>query len=246
MSNFNFLSPDSRSWSFDERANGYARGEGVAVIVLKRLSDALRDGDTIRAVIQNTAINQDGRTPGITQPSQEAQVDLIRTAYQQVGADMKSTRYFEAHGTGTLVGDPIEARAIGKAFASSRTEDDPLYVGAVKANIGHLEGCSGLASVIKTILVLERGIIPPIAGFETLNHNIDSHELRLHVSTATSATSDSGPNLSVSKRKVAMAQRRSASSLCKYQLNHRRKRSTANIPGELFWFWRNKCSRFTG
>ncbi len=182
MSSFNFLSPDSRCWSFDQRANGYARGEGTAVIVVKRLVDALRDGDTIRTVIRNTGSNQDGRTPGITQPSQKAQIDLIERTYKQANIDMEPTRFFEAHGTGTKVGDPIEANAIGTAFAHCRNANDPLYIGALKANIGHLEGCSGLAGIIKTVLVLEKGVIPPIAGFESLNHQIDKDKLHLHVS----------------------------------------------------------------
>ena len=101
LSNLNFLSHDSRSYSFDHRANGYSRGEGIGVVVIKRLSDALRDGDTIRAVIRSTAANQDGRTPGITVPSGTAQSDLIRETYRMGGLDMSPTRFFEAHGTGT-------------------------------------------------------------------------------------------------------------------------------------------------
>jgi acyl transferase domain-containing protein len=182
MSDFNFLSPDSRCWSFDKRANGYARGEGSAVILLKRLDDALRNGDTIRAVIHNTGSNQDGRTLGITQPSEEAQIDLIKQTYQRAGIHMAPTRFFEAHATGTPVGDPVEGNAIGTAFREYRSEHEPLYIGAVKANIGHLEGCSGLAGIIKAILVLEKGIIPPIAGFESLNDRIDAKKLHLHVS----------------------------------------------------------------
>lgn len=181
MSSFNFLSPDSRSWSFDNRANGYARGEGTAVIVIKRLEDALRDGDTVRAVIRNTGSNQHGRTPAITQPNQEAQVDLIERTYKQAGIDMEPTRFFEAHGTGTRVGDPVEANAIGTAFRHCRSAHDPLFIGAVKANIGHLEGCSGLAGIIKTILVLEKGVIPPIAGLDSLNELIDAEGMHLKV-----------------------------------------------------------------
>lgn len=181
MSDFNFLSQDSRCWSFDKRANGYARGEGSAVIVLKRLDVALRDGDTIRTVIRNTGSNQDGRTPGITQPSKDAQIDLIKQTYQHASIDMAPTRFFEAHATGTPVGDPVEGNAIGTAFRKYRSKEDPLYIGAVKANIGHLEGCSGLAGIIKATLVLEKGIIPPIAGFESLNDRIDAKSLHLHV-----------------------------------------------------------------
>lgn len=182
MTDFNFLSTDSRSWSFDSRANGYARGEGHAVLIVKRLSDALQNNDTIRAIIRNTSSNQDGRTPGITQPNGDSQAALIRQAYQQAGLDMAPTRFFEAHGTGTPVGDPIEANAIGTAFCQYRSSQDPLYIGAVKANIGHLEGCSGLAGVIKAILVIENGIIPPIAGFTSPNPKIQADKFHLHVS----------------------------------------------------------------
>lgn len=181
MSDFNFLSRDSHCWSFDERANGYARGEGFTVLVVKRLRDALRNGDTIRAIIRNTGTNQDGRTPGITQPNGEAQADLIQRTYTQASIDIEPTRFFEAHATGTSVGDPIEGNAIGKAFGKFRARDDPLYIGAVKANIGHLEGASGLAGVVKTVLVLERGLIPPIANLQASNPKIDAERLHLHV-----------------------------------------------------------------
>ncbi|KAI0553284.1 lovastatin nonaketide synthase [Xylaria curta] len=184
MSDFNFLSRDSRCWSFDQRANGYARGEGIAMLVIKRLNDALRDGNTIRAIIRNTGSNQDGNTPGITQPSREAQIRLIESTYRRANIDMGPTRFFEAHATGTPVGDPIEGNAIGTVFQKYRTADDPLYIGAIKANIGHLEGCSGLAGVIKSVLVLEKGVIPPIAGFNSLNSRIDSHSLHLRFPTS--------------------------------------------------------------
>jgi acyl transferase domain-containing protein len=128
MSNIGFLSPDSRCKSFDHRANGYARGEGVGVMIVKRLSDAIRDGNTIRAVIRSTGANEDGRTPGITQPSRQAQERLIRETYRRAGLSLAHTRYFEAHGTGTAIGDPREAQAIGSAFQKYRTLDDPVYV----------------------------------------------------------------------------------------------------------------------
>ncbi|RAK93462.1 putative polyketide synthase [Aspergillus costaricaensis CBS 115574] len=180
MSSSSLLSPDGRCWSFDERGNGYARGEGMAVMVIKRVEDALQDGDTIRAVIRNTGSNQDGKTPAITQPSLESQVTLIERTYQQAGLSMEPTRFFEAHGTGTAIGDPTEANSIGHAFRHCRSKSDPIYVGAVKANVGHLEGASGMASVIKALLVLENGVIPPIAGLETLNPRINADQLGLH------------------------------------------------------------------
>ncbi|RDL35202.1 uncharacterized protein BP5553_07133 [Venustampulla echinocandica] len=173
LTNLNMLSHDGRSFAFDSRANGYARGEGFGVVILKRLEDAIADGDTIRGVIRSTGCNQDGRTPGITQPSSVAQEALIRETYRKAGLSMTMTRFCEAHGTGTALGDPIEAMAVGCAFKDSRTSKDPLIVGALKSNIGHLEGASGIAGLIKTIMVLEKGIIPPNAGFENLNRKID-------------------------------------------------------------------------
>lgn len=128
LSNMNLLSPDNQCFTFDSRANGYARGEGFGVIVLKRLSDALRDNDVIRAVIRSTSSNQDGYTPGITQPSGDAQAALIKETYKKAGLAMNETKFFEAHGTGTAIGDPIETNAIGEAFRHSRALDDPLYV----------------------------------------------------------------------------------------------------------------------
>ncbi|KAL9074826.1 MAG: hypothetical protein Q9161_001964 [Pseudevernia consocians] len=175
----NFISPDSRCFSFDDRANGYGRGEGVGVLVLKRLGDALNDGDTIRAVVCSTGSNQDGRTPGITQPSRDAQELLIKETYQKARLDMRATRYVEAHGTGTVIGDPIEASAIGRAFHEYRSPEDPMYIGAVKSNVGHLEGGSGVAGIIKTIMVLESGIIPPNANFEQMNPGIDAEFLKI-------------------------------------------------------------------
>ncbi|CAL5866784.1 uncharacterized protein PFLUO_LOCUS994 [Penicillium psychrofluorescens] len=179
LSSLKFISPDSRCHSFDAKGNGYAKGDGFGVLVLKRLGDAVADGDVIRAVIRGTATNQDGHTPNMSQPSLVAQERLIRTAYQDAGLDFKETRLFEAHGPGTLMGDPIEANAIRNVFQKEWRPDDPLYIGSVKANIGHLEATAGLASVIKMILCLERGIIPPIAGFENLNPQISSKEWNL-------------------------------------------------------------------
>ncbi|KAI0198779.1 putative polyketide synthase [Astrocystis sublimbata] len=173
LTNLNFLSPDGRCYSFDHRANGYGRGEGIGVIVLKRLADAVRDGNTIRAVIRSTGSNEDGRTQGITQPSSAAQERLICETYRRAGLSMAHTRFFEAHGTGTPLGDPLEARAIGRAFREHRTETDPMYIGAIKSNIGHLEGASGIAGVIKAVLALEKGLIPPNTNFEQLNPKIE-------------------------------------------------------------------------
>lgn len=181
LSNGDFLSPDGRCYSFDDRANGYARGEAIVSMVVKPIRDAVRDGDMIRAVIRATGSNQDGRTPVISQPSAQRQVDLMRHVYQKAGLDLTPVRYVEAHGTGTRVGDPIEMEALGRVFGPYRSAAEPLYVGSVKANIGHCEGSAGLAGVLKAILVLERGIIPPNALFQRLNPDIDAERYHLAV-----------------------------------------------------------------
>ncbi|RAQ99355.1 KR domain-containing protein [Stemphylium lycopersici] len=179
LDNGGFLSPDGISYSFDHRANGYARGEGFGFTLLKPLRTAIRDGDMIRAVVRATGVNQDGRSPTITQPSPAAQIDLIRKTYEKGGLDLATTRYVEAHGTGTPIGDPIEAAAIGEVFRDYRDSNHPLFVGSVKSNIGHLEGASGLAGILKTILILERGCILPNAWTEKVNPAIDTESLHI-------------------------------------------------------------------
>ncbi|KAJ5730275.1 Acyl transferase/acyl hydrolase/lysophospholipase [Penicillium malachiteum] len=174
MSHHGLLGSQGRCFSFDSRAEGYARGEGVGTVVLKPLSSAIRDGDTIRAVIRETGVNQDGRTSGITVPSSEAQERLIRKVYWRAGLNMEQTRFVEAHGTGTSTGDPIEAGALAKAFKCRR--DTPLYIGTIKSTIGHLEGGSGVASLIKSILILESGIIPPNFDIQKINPKVPAEE----------------------------------------------------------------------
>ncbi|KAJ5287311.1 polyketide synthase [Penicillium angulare] len=181
LSNQNFLSPDSLCYSFDHRANGYARGEGVIAFVLKPIFAAVQSGDMIRAIIRSTASNQDGHSPVLTQPSLQAQEELIRHVYKRAKLSFHETRYVEAHGTGTPVGDPIEAKAIGRVFRKFRSSQSPLYVGSIKANIGHLEGASGLASLLKAILILERGIIPPQALMEKVNPAIDAEFFAIEI-----------------------------------------------------------------
>ncbi|KAI0138627.1 putative polyketide synthase [Hypoxylon sp. NC0597] len=178
LSSLGFLSPDGVCHSFDARANGYGRGEGFGTLIIKGLNAAVRDGDTIRAVIRAIGTNQNGHT-NLAQPNKEMQTQLIQDTYRKADLDMSQTRFFEAHGTGTAAGDPLEASAIGDAFRPRRDSSNPLIVGALKANIGHLEGAAGVAGVIKTILVLETGIIPPIADLNELNENIDTEFLNL-------------------------------------------------------------------
>lgn len=157
--------------AFDSRAEGYGLGEGVGTIILKPLSAAIRDGDTIRALVRGTGLGHDGRTPGMTYPSATAQESLIRKTYIASGLDPNHTVYSESHGTGTQAGDFTECTAIAAAFETEQ-RDSPFYVGAVKPNIGHLEGGSGIASVIKSVLILESGVIPPNATLEEINPKI--------------------------------------------------------------------------
>ncbi|KAL8947346.1 MAG: hypothetical protein Q9222_006365 [Ikaeria aurantiellina] len=176
MSDLSLLPPNGISYAFDHRANGYSRGEGLGLVVLKPLLKALEDGDTIRAIIRATGSNQDGRTPGITQPDVDAQIACIRNTYRSAGLSPRLTRFFEAHGTGTALGDPIEVRAINEIFGKYRSPDAKLVIGALKSNIGHLEGASGIAGFIKTIRALESGIIPRNIWFHRPNPQIPLDE----------------------------------------------------------------------
>lgn len=186
-----------KSFTYDSRGTGYGRGEGVVSLVLKTLDDAIRDGDSIRAVIRNTGINQDGKTNGITFPSLDAQAQLIEDVYKAVGLDPAQTAYVEAHGTGTAAGDPVEAEAIARTLAINRARDDPLLVGSVKTNVGHLEAASGLTGLVKTIYALENGVIPPNINFETPNKDIPLEEWKLKVSHAQLFLSSSGSDVAL-------------------------------------------------
>ncbi|PYH93170.1 ketoacyl-synt-domain-containing protein, partial [Aspergillus ellipticus CBS 707.79] len=177
------LSPDGRSYPFDAGAGGYGRGEGCACLVLKRSDNALQTGDPIRAIIRNSGVNSDGHTPGITFPNGEAQESLIRQTYKKAGLDPRDTILMEAHGTGTKTGDPIEARVIHRVFQENRDSRIPQYLVSAKGNIGHLEGASGLASVIKAVLSIEKGIIPPNSAFKTPNPHIPLDEWKLRIPT---------------------------------------------------------------
>lgn len=181
LSNMGFLGEQGRCYSWDHRSGGYGRGEGVATLVLKRLDAALRDGDFVHAVIRESALNQDGKTSTITSPSLQAQQKLIEECYRRAGLDISQTGYVEAHMTGTATGDPIEAEAIARTFAKDRPQNDPVFVGSVKTNIGHAEGVSGLAAIIKTVFALQKRLIPPNLNYEKPNPRIPLGEWKVQV-----------------------------------------------------------------
>ncbi|MGJ4998747.1 type I polyketide synthase [Bradyrhizobium sp. HKCCYLS3077] len=173
------LSPRGRCRTFDAGADGYVRGEGCGVVVLKRLADAEADGDTILGIIRGSAVNQDGASGGLTVPSGAAQEAVMREALGRAGLAASDVAYVEAHGTGTPLGDPIELRAIGRVYATERAT--PLLVGSLKTNFGHLEAAAGVAGLIKTLLSLQHGVVPPHLHFEVPNPNIDWHHYQLAV-----------------------------------------------------------------
>ncbi|OTB04503.1 hypothetical protein M426DRAFT_261766 [Hypoxylon sp. CI-4A] len=178
-------SPTGRCYAFDARADGYVAAEAVNTILIKRVSDAVRDGDPIRAIIRGTAANSSGRTPGIAMPDSLAQAAVIRDAYRNAGipiAELSQTGYVECHGTGTRAGDPIEAKGVASVFQKTRSPQDPLIIGSIKSNIGHSEAAAGISSIIKVILAIENEVIPGTATFESPNPNIDLEALRLKVS----------------------------------------------------------------
>ena len=186
------LAFDGRCKTFDASADGYVRGEGCAMIALKRFSDAQRAGDHILALIRGSAINQDGRSGGITAPNGPAQVAVIRKALEDAGIDAESVGYVEAHGTATQLGDPIEAQALGDVFGRRSITDQFLAVGTIKTNIGHLEAAAGLAGLIKTALVLQKGVIPPSLHLKQVNPHIPLKELGLTIPIAVTPWPD-GP-----------------------------------------------------
>ncbi|MFG1879080.1 type I polyketide synthase [Sphaerisporangium sp. NPDC049003] len=181
---FGGLSPDGRCFTFDARANGYVRGEGGGLVLLKPLSRALADGDTVHAVIRGGAVNSDGATDGLTVPSDRAQEEVVRLAVSRSGIDPAAVQFVELHGTGTKVGDPVEARALGAALGAARPPGRPLVVGSVKTNIGHLEGAAGIAGLLKAVLSIRHREIPPNLNFETPNPGIDLDALNLRVADA--------------------------------------------------------------
>ena len=159
------LSPEGKCKAFDAGANGFVRGEGAGMVLLKKLSDAMADGDPIHAVIMGSAVNSDGHTNGISLPSPAAQANLVHDACVIAGIAPAQIGYVEAHGTGTAVGDPIEAHALAEALCAERTAGEPLIIGSVKTNLGHLETASGVAGLVKAALVLKHGRIPASLHF---------------------------------------------------------------------------------
>ena len=163
------LSPDGQCRTFDAAANGYVRGEGAGAVLLKPLSQAIADNDPIYAVIRGTGVNQDGHTHGLTVPSQEQQEALLRQVYGQANIAPEQVLYIEAHGTGTPVGDPIEANAIGNVLGTPRADGSELRVGSVKTNIGHLESASGMAGLIKAAMSIKHRRLAPNRNYTEPN-----------------------------------------------------------------------------
>ncbi|HEX4954984.1 MAG TPA: SDR family NAD(P)-dependent oxidoreductase [Thermoanaerobaculia bacterium] len=178
------LADDGRCKTFDAAADGYVRGEGAGVVVLKRLSDARRDGDHVHAVIRGSAVNQDGLSNGLTAPNAQAQKALVREALAAARLVAEDIAYVEAHGTGTSLGDPIEAQALAASLCAGRSPDRPLWIGSLKTNLGHLEAGAGIAGLIKLVLSVERGLIPPHLHFRTPSPHITWDQVPLAVPTA--------------------------------------------------------------
>ena len=175
------LAPDGRIKSFSQDADGYARSEGGGILVLKRLGDARRDGDEILAVIAGSAVNHDGRSNGMLAPNPDAQAEVLRKAYKDAGINPRDVDYIEAHGTGTILGDPIEADALGRVIGRGRTAEQPALLGAVKSNVGHLESAAGAASLAKMALALKNDKIPPSINYSGPNPYIDFDAVHLKV-----------------------------------------------------------------
>jgi amino acid adenylation domain-containing protein len=184
MSRFGAMAPDGRSKAFDARANGYVRGEGAGVVVLQPLSAALAAGNRIYCVVRGSAVNNDGFSNGLTAPNPRAQEDVLREAYARAGVSPQQVHYVEAHGTGTILGDPIEANALGRVLGAERTVGQPLVIGSVKTNIGHLEAAAGVAGLIKVVLAMQHRAIPANLHFLSPNPHIAFDALRLRVPTA--------------------------------------------------------------
>jgi acyl transferase domain-containing protein/NADPH:quinone reductase-like Zn-dependent oxidoreductase len=184
LTRFGGLSPDGACYTFDARANGYARGEGGAAVMLKPLGRALADGDHVYCVIRGSAVNNDGATPALTVPSRAAQAAVLRRACERAQVAPAEVQYVELHGTGTPVGDPVEAAALGEVFGPTRPAGGPLLVGSAKTNVGHLEGAAGIVGLVKVALSIAHRELPPSLNFATPNPRIDLDRLKLRIQTA--------------------------------------------------------------
>ena len=189
LSKAKMMSSDGRCKAFAADADGFVRSEGVGVLVLKRLADAQADGDPILAVIRGTAINQDGRSNGLTAPNGPSQVSVIRAALADAGLEPAEVSYVETHGTGTSLGDPIEAQALGAAYGAGHSKNNPLMIGSVKTNMGHLESAAGVAGLIKLILAVQHGEIPPHLHLKELSPHIPWEDLPITIPTTRTAWS---------------------------------------------------------
>ena len=189
------LSPQGHSRAFDASADGYLRGEGCGVVTLRRLSDAQRDGDEVLAVIRGSAITHNGFSSGLTAPNPDSQQKVIRKALDQAGLSPADVSYLEAHGTGTELGDPIEMNAAATVLGEGRDKANPLLVGSVKTNLGHLEAAAGIAGVIKTVLSIQNGKIPAHLHFETPNPHIAWDRLPVQVVTEARDWPSDGPRI---------------------------------------------------
>ncbi|NEO38509.1 MAG: SDR family NAD(P)-dependent oxidoreductase [Moorea sp. SIOASIH] len=183
LSKLKALSPDGKCKTFDAAADGYGRGEGCGIVVLKRLSDAVKNGDNIQAVIRGSAVNHDGPSSGLTVPNKLAQEKLIQQALKAAKVEPDRVSYVEAHGTGTSLGDPMEVRALASVFEQGRDRENPLHIASVKTNIGHLEAAAGIAGVIKVVLQLQHQKIAPHLHFANPNPYIDWENIPLKVPT---------------------------------------------------------------
>jgi acyl transferase domain-containing protein/acyl carrier protein len=183
LSQSRMMAPDGRCKAFDSRADGFVRGEGCGVVVLKRLADARAAGDRVLALIRGTACNQDGRSSGLTAPNGPSQEAVIRAALARAGVEPAEVDYVESHGTGTSLGDPIEARALGAVLRPGRDPGRPALLGSVKTNLGHLESAAGIAGLVKVVLSLQHEAIPPHLHLRELNPHVDWSSLPLRIPT---------------------------------------------------------------